>query len=325
MRKKIVRSLLALCVSAATISVNAQPAIPREYVEHPGYSMGIQFGMTDLWGDVGTQNFVDHYTNGKYFDQPCFMGGLFGRYTAHPMLAFRLGLSYGTLYATDAWNEKKAKTAKSIEDDAFQRYLRNQDIKVSMWEGLFQVEFMPFRSNSESKSAGWRLQPYLTVGIGGFYYTPFSTFIERNTGAKRWVKVGDLSLEGEGFEHEDPTPTYSQKTSFWQVAVPAGLGLRYDLNRNMSLGIEYLYRFTGHDRLDNVSSEYVTPEYLDRYLSPEKAAVAKEMYDKSWAIDPSVKHKAWSKRGNKEVKDSYSTISIMFIYKFESNKIPWWF
>ncbi len=324
MRKKLVRSLFALCVSAAALSATAQPAIPREYVEHPGFSIGLNFGMTDLWGDVGTQGIVDHYTNGKYFNKPCFMGGLFGRFTPHPSVAFRLGVNYGTLYATDAWNEKKAKAAQSVEDDAFQRYLRNQDIKSNIWEGSFQVELMPLRTNSESNSAMRRLQPYITFGIGAFHYKPYSTFIDRKTGAEKWVAVDDLHLEGEGFEFENPTATYSQKTSFWQVCVPMGLGLRFDVNREFSIGLEYLYRYTFHDRLDNVSSEYVSEEYLERYLTPEKAAVAKEMYDKSWAIDPSVKHDAWTKRGNKEVKDAYSSISIMFIYKFQSNKIPWW-
>src|SRR5690606_35465680 len=114
MRKNTRRGLLALAISATTLSAYAQPAIPRKYIEHPGFSLGMQFGMTDLWGDVGTQNLVDHYTNGKYLDKPCFMGGILGRFTAHPMLAFRLSLSYGTLFATDEWNEDKAKEATSI-------------------------------------------------------------------------------------------------------------------------------------------------------------------------------------------------------------------
>ncbi|MBL7683758.1 MAG: hypothetical protein JNK00_10400 [Flavipsychrobacter sp.] len=323
MRKKIVRSLFALCVSAATLSVNAQPAIPREYVEHPGFSMGINFGMTDLWGDVGTLSVVDHYTNGKYFEKPMFMGGLFGRFTAHPMLAARLGVNYGTLYATDAWNEKKAKTASSVEADAFQRYLRNQDVKANIWEGSFQIELFPFRSNSESGAAKRRWQPYLTAGVGVFHYRPFSTFIDRNTRAEKWVYVGDLHLEGEGLSPENIGSAVTPK--FWQVCVPAGLGLRFDINDKMSWGIEYLYRFTTTDRLDNVSSSYVTGEYLDRYLTPEKAAVAKEMYDKSWAIQQGAKQEAWTQRGNKENRDSYSTVSLMLIYKFNSNKIPWWF
>lgn len=324
MRKKLVRSLFALCIGA-TISANAQPGIPRNYVEHPGYSIGANFGMTDLWGDVGTKGVVDHYTNGKYFQKPHFMAGMFARFTPHPSVAFRLGVNYGTLYATDAWNEKKAKLDPSVENDAFQRYLRNQDIKSNVFEGTFQFELTPLRANSESRSAWHRLQPYITFGVGVFHYRPYSTYVDRKNGSTKWVYVGDLHLEGEGFEYDKPTETYAQKTKFWQFCVPAGIGLRYDLNRSMSCAIEYLYRYTFHDRLDNVSGDYVSNDYLEKYLAPEKAATAKEMADKSWVIDPAVKHDPWTKRGDKDTKDSYSTVSIMIIYKFSKDFRPWWY
>jgi hypothetical protein len=79
------------------------------------------------------------------------------------------------------------------------------------------------------------------------------------------------------------------------------------------------------DRLDNVSDEYVSDEYFDRYLTPEKAELAKQISDKSWAIEPTVDHGDWTKRGNKTVLDSYSSISVMLIYKINRNKIPWWY
>lgn len=325
MRKKMLRSLLTLGISAATLSAVAQPAIPREYVEMPGFSMGIHVGMTDLWGDIGTQGIVDHYNNDKYWDKPCFMGGIMGRFLAHPMLAARLSIDYGTLYANDNWNINKAKEAKSTEDDAFQRYLRNQDVRANIWEGTFTLEFNFLRGNSESKAAQKRMQPYLLAGVGIFHYRPQSSLLNPLTGRRKWVDVYDLHLEGEDFEFTKPTEHHSKKTKLWQPNFPVGFGLRWDLGDQFAFGFEYLYRITLTDRLDNVSSEYATPEYFDKHLPPEKAAIAKLLYSKSWEIDPSVKRTAWSTRGNKEVKDGYSTISITFIYKILNNKIPWWF
>jgi hypothetical protein len=139
------------------------------------------------------------------------------------------------------------------------------------------------------------------------------------------VDVYDLHLEGEDFEYENPTEHHAQKTSLWQICIPVGLGLRWDIGDQYALGVEWLYRFTFHDRLDNVSSEYASPDYFNRHLPPEKAALATALYDKSWQIDPSVKRDEWSKRGNKEVKDGYSSISVTFIYKILNNKMPWWF
>ena len=324
MRKNIVRSFLALFVSAAALSATAQPAIPKDYVETAGFSLGINVGLSDLWGDVGTQKLVDHYVNSKYWDKPCFMGGIFVRYQAHPVLAARLSLSYGTLYANDNWNKTKAEKAASIEDDAFQRYLRNQDARANIWEGTFMLEFTPLRFNTESRAAQRKMQPFLMAGIGGFHFNPQSSLYDPITGRRKWVNTNDLHLEGDGITHEDETATYARKTSLWQLCVPVGLGLRWDIGRNMAFGVEYLYRFTMTDRLDNVSSEYPTDDYFDRHLAPEKATVAKQIVDKSFEIEPSVERKPWATRGNKEVLDGYSTISVSFIYKINTNKTPWW-
>lgn len=320
MRKNLIRSLLIVIISATTISAYAQPAIPRKYVEHPGWAIGVNFGLADLWGDVGTQGMIDHYANEKYWSKPHFMGGLLFRYTAHPSLGIRFNVNYGTLYATDEWNITKAKKANSIEDDAYQRYLRNQDVRANVWEGSFMVELLPMRFNSESKIAQKSMQFYATAGVGAFHFRPQTSLIHPVTGRKEWVWTKELRLEGEGIEGSGAVAS-----SLWQMCVPLGAGIRWDIGDNMGLGVEYLYRFTTTDRLDNVSSEYLTPDYFDRYLDPDDAAIAKRVYDKSWYIDPTYKNEPGSPRGNKEVLDGYSTFSIMFIYKFTSNKIPWWY
>ncbi len=325
MRRKLGRSLLVLILSAGTIPALAQPAIPRKYVEHPGWSLGWTVGLSDLWGDVGTQSPIDHYVNSKYWDKPCFMGGMFARYTAHPMFAIRASINYGTLYANDNWNYDKAKNAESTKDDAFQRYLRNQDARANIWEGTLMVEWNPLRMNSESKAAQKRMQPYLMAGVGGFHFKPQTSIILDLEGRRKWVNTHDLHLEGEGISFREAKEGYARATSLWQICVPVGLGVKWDLGTDFSLGVEYLYRFTTTDRLDNVSSEYVSPDYFDRHLSPEKAAIAKQVYDKSWEIDPSIERRPWTMRGNKDVLDGYSTIAITFIYKIQSNKIPWWY
>lgn len=319
MRKKLIRSLLVIGISATTLSAFAQPAIPRKYVEHPGFSVGVNFGLSDLWGDVGTQGVLDHYANKRYWQKPHFMGGIMMRYSGHPALAFRANINYGTLYATDEWNIDKAEDAQSIEDDAYQRYLRNQDARANVWEGTFMVEIAPLRWNSESKMAQRAMQPYVAFGAGGFHFRPQTSLIDRNTGYKRWVYTKELRLEGEGIPNSGAV-----ETSLWQVCVPLGAGLRWDIGNDMFIGVEYLYRLTTTDRLDNVSSFYLSEDYYDRYLSPEDAAVAKEVYDKSWYIEPSVENAPGTPRGNKDVLDGYSTFSIQFIYRLESNKIPWW-
>ncbi|MCB0697523.1 MAG: hypothetical protein KDC07_09180 [Chitinophagaceae bacterium] len=320
MRKSLIRSLLVIGISATTISAYAQPAIPRKYVENPGVSVGMNFGLSDLWGDVGTQSVIDHYGNERYWSKPHFMGGIFMRFCAHPSLAFRINLNYGTLYANDDWNINKAKEAKSVEDDAFQRYLRNQDARANVWESTVMFEIMPLRFNSESKMANKKMQPYIAFGAGAFHYRPQTSLIDPLTGHKKWVYTKDLKLEGEGLPNSNAI-----NRNLWQLCVPVGAGLRWNVGKQMNIGVEWSYRLTTTDRLDNVSSVYLSPDYYDRYLDPKDAAIAKQVYDKSWYIEPSYTNAPGSPRGNKDVLDGYSTFSIQLIYRLESNKIPWWY
>src|SRR5689334_20635376 len=120
MRNRMLRSILALCISAAAIP--AAKAQSPEYIEPPGFSLGTTFGLSDMWGDVGTKSIADHYNNAQYWKHTHFMGGLFLRYTAHPCFSIRMGTSYGTIYADDTWNETKSNKATSVNDDAYQRY-----------------------------------------------------------------------------------------------------------------------------------------------------------------------------------------------------------
>src|SRR5690554_3162989 len=179
------------------------PEIP--YVEQRGFSLGVNFGSTDLWGDVGTKSVIDHYINNNYYDDILgnmrAMGGIFARYTHIPGISFRLGINYGQLYATDKWNEEKAFKAKTIADDAYQRYMRNLDVSTNIWEGNFLFEFSPFRiSNWEfGRLTNSKVQPYILLGVSGFHFNPQGTFLDLESGRETLVDLQPLHTEGQGF------------------------------------------------------------------------------------------------------------------------------
>src|SRR5580704_13743339 len=154
MQARFIRNLLVLCICMALISRTAiAQNASRVYVEPDGWAVGVDAGLSDLWGDIGTKSFINHYANSKYFDKVTFMGGLFGRYSVHPCFSIRLQLNYGSLYATDKWNYDLAKNASSEGDDAYQRYARAQNAKDYVFEGTVLFELLPMRMNPESKSA----------------------------------------------------------------------------------------------------------------------------------------------------------------------------
>lgn len=314
------RSILTLCIGVAAIApAKAQSPL---YVEPPGWSLGVNFGLTDLWGDVGTKTIVDHYTNGEYFNDLHYMGGIFARYSFHPSFAVRMGVNYGTLFATDQWNKKGFEKSTSTQDDYYQRYVRNLDIKANIWEGNFLLELTPFRLfNLEGKLASKRFQPYLLAGIGGFHFKPTSEHYFRDKmGGGEWKKINDLHLEGQGFKFDGAPERYE----LWQVSVPLGIGVRWDIGYQLSLGVEYMYRYTMFDYLDGVSGNYVDPRYFEANLTPANATHASNLHDKSWLIDPSISHYNGDVRGNSAVNDGYSTISVSFFYKIRRRADHWW-
>lgn len=348
MRISLLRNLIAsvgLC--AVALQANAQQKWTRyrapEFAERPGWSLGMNFGLSDLWGDVGTKSPINHYINDKYWDRPHFMGGIFSRYALHPGFVLRMGVNYGSVYANDNFNFSQAKSASSLEDEAYQRYSRNLDVKSNIWEGNIMFEINPRRlGNLEKKGAKKRMQPYVLLGVGGFHFRPKGTYTPRGTdgrpnGQGRQVDLYDLHLEGDGtiIPNIPPNDSIATALSFtrpakyklWQFQIPMGVGVRWDIADQLSLGIEYTYRYTFTDYLDNVSGFYVDPRVFDyeHAADPEKKAMALEMYDKSWQIDKDAKHGPLEFRGNSGVPDGYSTIALSFYYRIKSKKVPWWY
>jgi opacity protein-like surface antigen len=325
----LLRSVLTLSLGAASLAASAQRKWIRDYKEPEfsepiGWSLGMTTGLSDLWGDVGTKSPIDHYGNGEYWNEPHFMGSIYLRYTLHPAFAMRLSAGFGTLYARDSWNKDAAEGAESLEDDAVQRYLRNQDVRNRVWEGSLMAELMPRRFNATTSGARRRFQPYLMAGIGVINHRPQTTWTSRPTnggGHGQWVDIWDLNLEGQGWNF----PNAPAKEDRWQIAVPLGIGARWDLGEQIGLGVEYLFRFTTTDYLDGVSAKYIPTSYYEAQLPEDKVQMARDISDKTWQIlGKEYSHAAGERRGDRNSNDAFSTLSVNFFWKLNSRKRPWW-
>lgn len=323
-------ALTALSVVALALSANAQgdrywgqPDMP--YIESRGFSLGLNFGLADMWGDVGTKSPIDHYTNKKYWNDPHFMGGIFVRYNHVPGLAFRLGLNHGKLYADDRWNEEYALVADNVYDDYVQRYLRNLNVKTTIWEANFMVELSPMRLFSDwefGKGAKSKWQPYLLLGASFFRYNPQGLYQDFVYGGEQWVDLRPLRTEGQGYNLPGMPDVYSQ----FNYAVIAGLGVKYDLGRMFGIGLEFQMRHTFTDYLDDASGKYIDPIYhnIAHVNNPREALRVNNMMDKSYAIMPGYQNAAGTFRADPDNKDMFSTISIMFYWKIDKKALPWW-
>lgn len=301
-----------------------------KYVEQRGFSLGMNLGMADLWGDVGTQSFVDHYINDNYYNDLMgnmrFMGGIFVRYTYVPGISFRMGVNYGSLYATDKWNEEKARTAKTIQEDPYQRYMRNLDVYNNIWEGNLLFEFSPLQMiNWEfGRTSKMSFQPYLLAGVSGFHFNPQGTYIDFASGNESKVDLQPLHTEGQNFSV--PGKEFPDNYSLWSYAAVGGVGFRFNIGRSLSLGLEYQLRATFTDYLDDVSGKYVDPMDFDvAFLNTNgKEKLAQRMSDRSVELDPGKVHHGGEFRGNPNDNDMFSTISVMLYWKLDKKALPWW-
>ena len=315
MRAGYIRSLIIGAMAGIfTTAAYAQDA-SRIYIEPDGWSIGMNLGTTDMWGDVGTKTIPDHYSNSKYLDKVFAMGGMFGRYSIHPCLAVRFGLNYGTIYATDEWNYDKAQYATTQGADAYQRYARQQKSKSNIFESYVMMEFSPLRYNPESVRANRKGQVIFGLGLGYFHFTPKSTI---GLGTK-YVNIYDLHIEGDGFGSGFP-PTYS----LWQFCIPMSIGYRWDLGKHINLGVEFMYRKTFTDYLDGVSGKYIDKAEYAKHLSPSEAADAALIQDKAYYNNLAQPNVAGNIRGNSADKDAYSSINITLYYKVLSRVGKWW-
>ena len=316
MQARFIRNLLVFCICISIAqTTNAQDA-SRIYVQPDGWSIGTDIGTTDLWGDVGTKSIIAHYTNSKYTNKMCFMGGLMGRYSIHPCLDVRFMLNYGTLYATDQWNydQVKGSSILSESNDALERYLREQNAKDNVVEGTALFEFMPFRLNPESRSASRRGQLYIGAGVGIMHFTPYSSVA--NT--PDYVNVYNLDLEGQGWG-----AGYPKQYSLWQPVIPLSIGYRWDIGKHLNLGFEFMYRYTFCKNLDGVTGNYVDPAAFYAHMSPSQAALAESVADKEQYFNNQSQNAAGNLAGS-SVNDSYSSFTITFCYKIFAAERKWW-
>ncbi len=150
---------------------------------------------------------------------------------------------------------------------------------------------------------------YLFVGIGGFYFNPKANY------GGTWYNLHDLSTEGQGLPGSNSKP-YKRIS----ISIPIGIGLRYKLNERWTLGLEYNFRKTFTDYIDDVSSTYYDKGKLMQYKGPVAVALADPSLGLiKGATDPNG-NGSGAQRGNIKDKDSYMNLQLKVGYVLKNKK-----
>ena len=192
--------------------------------KHQAWDAGLMAGTMFYYGEL-------HCTP-MWFKEIRPGGGAYARYSFSDKIAARFNLETGQITGKDANYEEPG------------RKLRNFSFAGNLYSGSILLEWEPF--------GGWRygkfgkfhrmLSPFVNIGVGAAYVNPKTNF---NTSLSAPNLVADsASIVAD--------QAYKQ---FTHLIIPIGAGIRYDLNKNWTLGLEGSFRIpvTGADYLDGVS------------------------------------------------------------------------
>ena len=198
------------------------------------------------------------------------------------------------------WAVRYEATKGSVHSDDWLE-LRNLSFRSDIYEAtvLFEFSFWNFGAGATDKP--WAF--YLFGGFGVFWFDPMASYIDAD-GSEQWVRLQPLHTEGQGsLEYPDRKP-YRQL----QMNLPFGVGVKMRLGKAFSLNIDYGFRKTWTDYLDDVSTTYVGATVLSQNaIDPEMAV---RMGDRSGEAVEGYVNAPGIKRGDDSLNDWYACMHL---------------
>jgi hypothetical protein len=206
--------------------------IPMAVSAQKHHEMGIFGGTSSYYGDLQEKLFPNEGYRAS--------GGLLYKYFPHPSVGFRFGATYASLYGADSLSESPA-----IKN-------RNLNFQTNLFEvhGAIEVNLLPVDHDE------FKFSPYVFVGLGIFYYNPYTIGKEDEK-----IYLRPLSTEGQGLRQYPDRKLYS----LVNVGVPFGGGIKTLIGKKVLVSAEIGFRYTATDYLDDVSKSYVNMDTLFRY------------------------------------------------------------
>lgn len=246
--------------------------------DHIVLGLGGSGFMGDLGGADDPVNLNIRHVN-LQATQPTVM--LAYRYYLLEDIAVRGNMIYGQLSGDDNHTKEEYRNNRNI-------HFRSPIIELSA-QGefyFFSAERAGARYRRLTRGSGWvgyNISAYAFLGFGAFYFNPQGHFDKDHYASLNhasisydqlpdngWYDLRPLRTEGQGIL---PTrQTYSQ----YQVSVPLGIGALFQISRELAVGLEFGFRKTWTDYIDDVSTTYVDPTiFRDQWQDdPQKVALA---------------------------------------------------
>lgn len=179
------------------------------------HEIGIQMGMSNLVGDIGSTNYVLQKPVGNISDYGLpFYAGVMYRMNLNPYQTIRLNVGYNNIQFNDSNAKENYRRMRNLSGT-------NSIISADL---IFEYNFLPV--NEEQVSM---ISPYIFGGVSGFYMN---------------TTKAQLNIKSSG-----SNVVYTKDKAF-TMGIPFGVGLKYKFNYNWALSGEFTFRPTFSDQVD---------------------------------------------------------------------------
>lgn len=242
----------------------------------------------------GGMNYLGDLNDQSMFGKVNLAGGLIGRINIDNRWAVAFGGSYGHI--------------EGGNPDVVAR--RNLSFRSYVAEGFIRGEFnfFPYGLHHGTQK---RATPYIFCGIGLFKFNPQAAYTDSLYGVTTWYDLQPLATEGQG------TSAYPDRMKYqlMEVCMPFGIGYRWRISPSVHLTVEYGWRKTWTDYLDDVSTTYVGADVLNG--SDGGGQMAAILADRSGEVVPGYVNAAGIKRGDDSLPDWYSFFNVSLSFSAE--------
>jgi uncharacterized protein DUF6089 len=284
MKKLIVVSVIIFFITGKS---EAQFQTQLDQIVQEG-EFGVSLGAAHYFGDLNPK---------LRLNRPKLAAGLFFRKQFGNYVALRISGHYAQLGYSDIYN-------------GYNEFMhtRNLSFNTNIWELAVQGDFNFFKF--VPGDVDHNFTPYITFGIGTFNYDPYTYY----QGQKVFLRP--LGTEGQG------SAQYPGRKPYGSMALcfPIGVGVKYNVNSRMNVGLEVVYRFTNTDYIDDVSTTYAGAAAFPA-LPNGKASLAGILQDRSYVYGTPIGI-AGRQRGYSNQKDTYVMAEIMVSFNLTSYKCP---
>lgn len=243
------------------------------------FRLGLFGGAANYQGDLSDRAYQS--TKGAF--------GLTAGYDLNGRINLRAGLTFAKVAGADSLTNQSDLRA------------RNLSFQSQITEFSLIGEFNTF--DLEVK----RWSPYVFMGLAVYHFNPYTL---DQSGYK--VYLQPLRTEGEGL------PGYGSKPyALTQLAIPFGLGVKYNISDNVRIGAEFGLRKLFTDYLDDVSGNYADARDLATYAGPQSVDLSYRG-DELPGGNPAYPEKGLT-RGNPNSKDYYYFTGIHLSFLLNGN------